>query len=383
VKLPSLPEQFTSEEPLGVAPEVVEKAVIRATSKLIAEIERVKSLIVEIRRALEARRDIFTIREAGKPENLCYAAVDSSFTAPAIELVGGYLGIVVVASVLYGSKCGRNTVDAKAYTELWFNNDLTSTIARYYERVVALKLLEEKKRGDADFDVLLLDGEIVPRTLGRREGSSRELLERVVELTSRMLELADKTDTAVVGVLKRSYARDIVNILGFHDIKLSDRAVMSLVLKPGEYLIAGIHSEIYSELRKLESKPGVKKEWLESRLKWYEALVSNIPVGYAVKLAFYRAPRTLYPIATKIEYLSSGGLAEDALISSLVHVSTGTGIPAPVDYADALSTITRELRQTAYQKLLAEIAKRAGLRARDILPLLSLMNPEKLTRILG
>ena len=381
--MPSLPDQPVSEEPIGVAPEIVEKAIARTTSKLIAEIERARALIAEIRKAIEARRDLFTTGVARKPETLCYAAVDSSYTAPAIELVGGYLGIVVVASVLYGSKCGKNSVDAKAYTELWFNDDLTSTIARYYERITALKLLEEKKSGEVDFDVLLLDGEIIPRALGRREGSTRELLVKVVELTSRVLELADRTDTAVVGILKRSYARDIVNILGFHNIRLSDRAVMSLVLRPGEYLIAGVHSDIYSELRKLRDKPGVKEEWLETRLKWYEVLVSNIPVGYAVKLAFYKAPRTLYPIATKIEYLTSSTLTEEALLSSLVHISTGTGIPAPVDYADALSSITRELKQTAYQKLLAEIAKNVKAEARDILPLLSLMNPEKLTRILG
>jgi hypothetical protein len=45
--------------------------------------------------------------------------------------------------------------------------------------------------------------------------------------------------------------------------------------------------------------------------------------------------------------------------------------------------VTRELRQTAYQKLLAEVAKRASGESRDILSLLSLMNPEKLMHIIG
>jgi hypothetical protein len=379
----SLPEELASEIPVGIAPEIVEKSITRITSKLAREVDKVRSIIAEIRKAIEARRAQFIIGVARDPENLCYAAVDSGFTAPAIELVGGYLGLVVVVRVLYGSRCGKSSIDAKAYTELWFNDDLTSSIARYYERIVAIDLLEEKKRGEVDFDVLLLDGEIIPRGLPSRTGSSRDVFKRVVEYTSRVLELADKTDTAVVGVLKRSYARDLVNILGFHDLKLSDKAVMSLVLRPGEYLIAGVHSDIYSELRKLEGKPSVKKEWLKTRLKWYETLVGNIPVGYAVKLAFYRAPRTIYPLATKIEYLASNTLPEDLLISSLIHVSTGTGIPAPVDYADALSAITKELKQTAYQKLLAEIAKLIGGEAKEIISLLSLVNPEKLRAILG
>jgi len=381
--LESLAGEEYPEESMGVAPEIVEKALEQAARKLIDEIFKIRSFLSDIRKSIEARTDILRIGRAIKTEQLCYLSIDSGFTAPSIELVGGYLGIILVTTVLYGSRCGRNSVDSKLYSKLWFNEDLTEGIAKYYERLVAKKLLEEKKQRRLDFDVLLLDGEIVPRGFLQRRAEYKDFLARTVEITGEILRLADKTDTAVVGVLKRSYSRDIVNILGFHGLRLSDKAVLSLVLSPGEYLIAGNHMDIYNELLKLGDKPGVNRKWLRTRLHWYESLVNNIPEGYTVKLAFYKAYRTIYPTSTKIEYVTSNSLHEDQLISSLIHVSAGSGIPAPIDYADVFSTVTKELKHTAYQKLLAEVAKKAGGEARDILSLLSLMNPEKLTHIIG
>lgn len=367
----------------GVSPEIVDKALDKAVWKLSREIEKLKNTLVEIRKTMESRRELFEFGVAGPPRELCYVAVDSSFTAPAIELVGGYLGLVNVVSVLYGSKCvkgGEKTVEPRVYIDLWFNDDLTSITARYYERLVAGELLEKKKEGVLDFDVLLLDGELIPRTLPR-SGLAGERLKKTVDLTNEIIELADSTNTALVGVLKRSYSRDIVNILGYGGLRLSDKAVLSLILKPLEYVIAGSHHDINSELEKLEGKPGVQREWLKTRLKWYESIVNNIPMGYTVKLAFYRAPTTIYPVATKIEYITSDTLEDDSLISSIIHISGETGIPIPVDYADTLSTITKELKQTVYQKLLAELAKNTKIEAKDAILLLSLTNPEKLRHL--
>jgi hypothetical protein len=373
--------EFLAREAAGVAPEVVEKVLVRTASRLVKEVEKVRLRIAEIRRSVEARGDIFALRVVGDYERLCYATVDSSFTAPAIELVGGYLGIIAVVKVLYGSRCGggrRGSADAEVYTELWFNRDYVNEFAKYYERATALKLLEAKRGGGLHFDVLLLDGEIIPRVW--RGPGNEPLRVRAVEVTNRIIELADETDTAVAGVLKRSYSRDLVNILGFHDLRLSDRAVMSLALKPGEYLVAGSYSDLHRELEKLRGRPGVDDEWLKARLEWYEGILQNTPTGYEVKLAFYRAPKTLYPTATKVEYMTSSSLHEEVLISSLVHISTATGLPAPVDEADRLatSTLTRELKQTVYQKLIAEVAKSTKASAKEVLPLLSLTNPEKL-----
>jgi hypothetical protein len=372
------------EEVTGVAPEVVEKVLTRTATKLVNEVEKLRKRLDEVRKAVEIRGDLFKIGYAEKFEKLCYGAIDSSFTAPAIELVGGYLGVIVVVKELYGSRCSagdEGAVDAKVFVELWFSKDYASFFAKYYERYVAKILLEKKQSGEVHFDVLLLDGEIIPRTWGRH--GERSIETKLVEITNNVIELADKTDTAVVGVLKRSYSKDIVNILRFHDLRLSDKAVMSLILKPGEYIIVSGYDQLHRELESLKSSPEVDKEWLRARLKWYEGILENTPTGYSIKLAFYRAPKTLYPIATKIEYMTSISIDEETLLSGLIHISGETGLPQPIDEVDRLATTTlsKGLRYTVYQKLLAEVAKISKEKIKEIQVLLSLTNPEKLGAI--
>jgi hypothetical protein len=368
-------------EEAGVAPEVVEKVLSKTASKLVKEVEKLRKRIEEIRKAVELRKELFKIGFAEKFERLCYVAIDSSFTAPAIELVGGYLGIIVVVRELYGSRCtavGEGAVDAKAFIELWFSKDYASSFAKYYERLTAKTLLEKKRSGEVHFDVLLLDGEIIPRTW--REHGEKGIEAKLIEITNSIIELADKTDTAVVGVLKRSYSRDIVNILRFHDLKLSDRAVMSLILKPGEYLVVTGYDQLHRELELLKSSPGVDVEWLKARLKWYEGILENTPTGYSIKLAFYRAMKTLYPTATKVEYVTSSSIDEETLLSGLIYISSETGLPQPIDEVDRLATtaLSKGLRYTVYQKLLAEVAKAGKEGIKEVQVLLSLMNPEKL-----
>lgn len=375
----SLDEFSVPSEVLGVAPEIVDKALASASAKLAKEIEKVVRLSMEVRSRIEQRVDIFTLRRAEKPSNLCYVAVDSGYTAPAIELTGGYLAIIKVVTVVYGSACSKTTAEAEVHVGVWFNEDITSLAAKILERRKAIELLEAKKKGEAYFDVLVVDGELAPR--GFRD-MRPPAFSKFIELSNSVIKLADASDTPVVGVLKRSYARDIVNILGFHELKLSDRAVLSLVLKPGEYLVAGDYAKLREELEKLREKPGVDSKWLKARLAWYDGLLENI-VGWSLKLAFYRAEKTLFPTATKVEYTVAKSLREDELLSSLMAISRGTGIPAPVDQADAFSKVTRELRQTVYQKLIAEVSKRVKVEPTTRYILLSLMNPEKYSSLLG
>lgn len=362
-----------------MAPEIIDKRLERAVDKIVSEAERLESLVSEVRRALENRRDLFVFGQADRPRSLCYAAIDSSYTAPAIELLGGYLAITNVSRVVYGSGCGRTSAESRAYVDFWLTRDETRTAARVYERLNALELLRAKRRGLADFDVLLIDGEVIPRVLSAESPLTR----RLIEATDRLIDYADRTDTALVGVLKRSYARDIAAILGLPVSGLSDRALMSHVLEVGEYVVTASYADLYEELARLRDRAsGEVLRWLEARLRWFDMIVSSIPVGYTVKQAFYRAYGTVYPAATKIEYMLSGHIDDQTLLSSLIHVSSGTGVPAPVDYADRLSSIPRGLRQTVYQMLLAEATKRSGGRA-SVARLLSLMNPEKIESLLG
>ena len=121
---------------------------------------------------------------------------------------------------------------------------------------------------------------------------------------------------------------------------------------------------------------------LKARLKWYEGILENTPTDYSIKLAFYRAPKTLYPIATKIEYMTSISIDEETLLSGLIHISGETGLPQPIDEVDRVTTtLSKGLRYKVYQKLLAEVAKISKEKVKEIQVLLSLTNPEKLGAI--
>lgn len=70
----------------------------------------------------------------------------------------------------------------------------------------ALEFLKAKNRGEINFDVLLFDGEAIPRILPSwrtKENKKSRLYRAIVELTENIMELVDKTDTAIVGVLKK------------------------------------------------------------------------------------------------------------------------------------------------------------------------------------
>ncbi len=85
--------------------------------------------------------------------------------------------------------------------------------------------------------------------------------------------------------------------------------------------------------------------------------MKNVPRGSTVKQSYNRAPVTTYPVTVKTEHATNNSLSKDNLVSNLIRVSGETGIPLPVDYADNLSPITKEIKQTIYRKLLAEPAK--------------------------
>jgi hypothetical protein len=93
-------------------------------------------------------------------------------------------------------------------------------------------------------------------------------------------------------------------------------------------------------------------------MPWYDGIIQGM-AGRTVKMAFYKAEKTVYPTATKIKYLTNNSLDEDTLISSIMKISIGTGIPIPIDYVDALSDPRQpKAYNTIYQKILAELAKK-------------------------
>ncbi|MEM4912585.1 MAG: hypothetical protein QW579_00085 [Desulfurococcaceae archaeon] len=62
---------------------------------------------------------------------------------------------------------------------------------------------------------------------------------------SRASDIAKKTDTPIIGVLKRSYSRDISDLHGLIDLNINDRLLMTMILEPGQFYVQGTYGEIY------------------------------------------------------------------------------------------------------------------------------------------
>ncbi len=379
-----------AEGALGIAPELVEK-VLDSVVKRIGRVASIARIAARVREKLVTSGSIGRI---GTAPDLCYLAVDSSYTSPPLELVGGYLGIVFVASVMYGRSCRHETsgVELSAYVTYDPTRDLTRLEARLRERERAREALRRKSSGEIHFDVLVLDGEVIPRISPRMftaVGGEPNVVEEIIRRTDNMVLLAEKTGTPVLGVLKRSYSKDALAVLErdfaerglFSKVKLSDRAFFTYVLEPGELFVLGDYEKITSAYEHLVEEYGeaFPREYAlaKYRLRWFKYMKGRTSAASKMRMALYRPSAGFSSAAVKVEYCAAG-LSDEEIVSSAAAVSEATGFPAPVDYADALSQIPGDARFTVYQLVLQRIGERNPEVAEK---LFSLVNPQKLNTI--
>lgn len=378
-----VPQEVTSitEGALGVAPEIVEAAV----DSVVGKVSRIVSTSI-INLATEIRKKLISENRIGRvssASDYCYLAVDSSYTSPSLELLGGHLGFIFVASVMYGRNCYPDVgPEVKAYITYDPTRDLTTLEARRLEKERALEVLKKRLSGELHFDLLVVDGDIVPRVSPRLLSSSSEeseIARRLIELADSVVSEAERAGVPAVGVLKRSYSRDALAILNHYlDVRLSDRAFMTYVLEPGEFFVIGDFKTIASAYRDIvkEFKHKFPREITSAtyRLQWLEGMLARSRAASKMKMALYRPASAISSSAVKIEYYSSS-VSDEELISSLVFTTESTGFPAPIDYADALTQISSDFRYTVYQILLQRISE-VNLEVAQ--KLFSLVNPQKL-----
>ncbi|MEM1623662.1 MAG: DNA double-strand break repair nuclease NurA [Sulfolobales archaeon] len=376
-------EQTKAEGAAGIAPELLGEAL----DSVVNKISRVASVAGLASKARERLISSDVIRRAIYAGEKCFLSIDSSYTSPPLELVGGYLGLIFVVSALYGKGCHPTSSAFEVVAHVTYDptRDLTRIEARRLEREKAIEALRRKSRGEIHFDIIVVDGEVLPRLSPRvLAGTSveSEKARELVRLTDTMVLLAEKTKTPVVGVLKRSYSKDALAALGyFLDVDLSDRAFMTYVLEPGEFAVIGDYKSIASAYQSLVDNYGVAYPRETSparyRLAWLKRMLRYSSVASRMKLAFYRPHSGVSTTAVKIEY-DPVDLSDDELVSSVMSVSEATGFPAPVDYADALSQIPSDVRFTLYQLALQKISEANPDVAQK---LFTLVNPQKLASI--
>jgi len=171
----------------------------------------------------------------------------------------------------------------KAFVSYHRDRDLAGVQAKVYERKALHEALEKKKEGKIDFDIAIVDGEILTR-YGEEEdvsitGETRELMEEAEELTRKALDLAWRIDTPIIGVLKRSYSSDLRVLYELFDIGLSDRVIASIILEHGEYFTIGTYKEYFEELQKPRIREILDKldrniaSRIQARYEWIRRII--------------------------------------------------------------------------------------------------------------
>ncbi len=355
------PEPFVDAGEVGIEPELVEHALEDALQGLRTVLSRIEEL-KDLKNRFEGEG---RIKALGGGEPTCYFAVDSGFTSPPIEVLGGYLSIIQVATVPYGPTCG-GAPERKLYVRFRPDKDDTDAVARVLEREHAMRGLKWLA-GVNGPKALIIDGEVVPRFGARRRASGDKEVSEAIRKSRELVREALASGVPVIGVLKRSFSRDVAVVEGV-GAAVSDRALMSAVLEPGKYFVAGAYRDIAAAFS--EKAPG-ELRW---RAEWLEWVAGDKVFGDVV-VAFYRPHHSLFPAATKVEAALPRGADIGGVLSSLAAISESTGLPAPIDYVDALSRVTPETIYTVYQLLLNRLS---SLSRESAAVLLALVNPQKL-----
>ncbi len=379
--------------------EIMEAPIITLPTILLhKEASRIVTLLKQIslkkiRNILEEYGLIRRIEEHSRMD-IRGIAIDTGFTDPPLELTGGKLITILRAHVYFGFKPKNMPLaDVKGFIRfIQGDESIAKPLSKIIERKFILKILKEKSKGKDEIDLILLDGELFPRVppgLIRKRGESTisKLYTKYLKVTKRVLELADKTDTALVGVIKRVYGYDITILSNIPHIRINDKALATYILEPGEWLYLKTYADIEVQLENVIERykdkiDESKLRSLRERYRWIKAVTNVIEQASNIDIAIYKAPTPSYfMLATKVELWPSMSLLREDLITYLAHITGVHGVPHPIDTVDTMARITPELLHTIQQQLFNQISQELK-DPKLALSIAGLTNPEKL-RIIG
>ncbi len=326
----------------------------------------------------------------------CLLALDTGFTSPPLELTGGRLIVIIRSHIFQNCRLhsSYNKSDKVGFIKFTDKTEFIATpLSKIYEREFIRNVLKDKVNGKIDVDVIVLDGELFPRTPpGYRARSTRgdsvimRMYDKIVHLTDEILELADKTDTALIGIVKRSYGRDIMIRLMEKSLTINDKALATFILEPMEWISLGTYGDISRSLKEYMNKyrdviPKRQLRSLRERQYWIEAVIEKSVQAINIRVGLYKASNpTFFSIATKIEFWSSNYLFDERLISYISSITGINGVPHPIDLVDAMSIVKPDLLHIIQQQLFSELVK--SIKDRELaLSIAGITNPEKMYKI--
>ncbi len=385
------PEPWSGESPEEPLIEAVVEGLREEADRIAKAVASLKEVSGEVRRRMREAGILKSVDEAAAPGRLGsikYLALDTGFTSPALELIGGRLAVIIRAHVTNASIEGVLPTGRAAIIRSTDKEDLAKPLSKVIEREFIMKILKLKREGRADVDVILVDGELFPRTppgYVRRRGTAalQRLYDRVVELTDEILQLADETDTALAGITKRTYVSDLRAALGMPNLTINDKALATYVLKPGEWVDLGTYPDIAGHITEYLRRFGSflsedDVASLENRVRWIDAVCRSCRHASLVRVAVYKARTpTYFAVATRAELWPSEKVVLENLISYLATLTGVNGVPHPIDLVDGMCRVRPDLLNLIQQRLQAELTAALG-DPKLAASVVGLTNPEKM-----
>ncbi|GAB6944054.1 DNA double-strand break repair nuclease NurA [Vulcanisaeta sp. JCM 14467] len=315
---------------------------------------QVLNLVRELRRIIEGKGLIKGINSSARAFNAY--AIDSSYPTPPLELIGGVMTVLSYGYVGYlNGSYDRYMTGEVVFEDVGEFERVITRRAQVRERELAIKLLREKARGRKEVDLVILDGEIPIHPLPYNLPVEGGVLAHVTKVIGDLLNLAVKTGTPIIGVVKRVRSR-LLSVLTNECLPMNDKLIASLVLNNGEYMVLGNYGEVMPqwvrvnygdcELRKRCGGKNAScsdiKELMSRRLSEGLANIEKVFSGSAhpglsmlsrVQVVFYK-PRNGAP-AVKLEVFNpSDKVSIDELVAYLESQTTDTGYPFLLDRVD-------------------------------------------------
>ncbi len=399
------PTQPPGEEPFPPLGWLEEEEALEATPAALAALRESDAIAEKIVRMLRELRDMLDEDDElrrrleslisgalGSEKPVPGVAVDSTFPLDGgLDLVGGHLVVVVAGYVGFAGACGGSRCSEAHARALLLESEearkQVPLIAKTLERVLVRRIL----RRLPGIRVILIDGELIPYPLVFKSQKAVErsrLLTRLDEVTAEMLREAREHGVTLVGVVKRSYSYLLSARLG-RRLPLNDKAVMTLLLRPGSYAVAGRFSELlpaYAEIvaaQRARQLPPGEREDAAGQLaeKYREAVTERLarrPSYGEVVVAFYRPSRPASAAAVRVEVLDYGGLGLERILSMLNALTNpATGLPYPVDLVDEYTRIEARVLELLRRRVVKRLADLLGAYGPGALLVLGHTNPEK------
>ncbi len=395
------------EEPFPWSTEEPEEA-FEATPAALAALRESDAIAEKLVRLLKSLRDMLDADEGlrrrleslvaaplGREKPVPGVAVDSTFPIDGgLDLVGGHLVVVVAGYVGFAGACGGTRCSEAHARALLLESEearkQVPLVAKTLERVLIRRILRQVPR----VRMVLVDGELIPYPLVFKSQKAVErsrLLSRLDRVTAEMLREARERGVTLVGVVKRSYSYLLSARLG-RRLPLNDKAVMTLLLRPGSYAVAGRFSELlpaYAELvaaqkaRQLPPEALDERESIAKQLaeKYREAILGRLarrPSYGEVVVAFYRPSRPANASAVRVEVLDYAGLGLEKILSMLnAMTNPATGLPYPVDLVDEYTRIEARVLELLRRRVVKRLAELLDAYGPGALLVLGHTNPEK------